>query len=74
MGFGGDWSGARYGVVKGINVSFTDQASLSYMDGSTIKQLNLFQRNMFAARIEIEVGFVVRDKNEFVQLNNGIVA
>lgn len=74
VGFGGDWSGARYGVVNAINVSFTDQSSLSYMDGSTTKQLNLFQRNMFAVRIEIEVGFVVRDKNEFVQLNNGASA
>lgn len=74
VGFGGDWSGARYGVVNAINVSFTDQASLSYQDGDDVKQLNLFQRNMFAARIEIEVGFVVRDKAEFVQLNNGATA
>lgn len=74
VGFGGDWSGARYGVVKAINVSFTDQASLSYQDGEETKQLNLFQRNMFAARVEIEVGFVVRDKDEFVRLDNGAVA
>lgn len=74
VGFGGDWSGARYGVVKDINVSISDQATLTVQDGSTAKALNLWQRNMFAVRIELEVGFIVRDKKEFVQLNNGAAA
>ncbi len=67
IGFGGDWGAARYGVVKDINISISDQATLT--DGS--KTLNLWQRNMFAVRCEFEVGFVVRDKSDFVRIDNG---
>lgn len=65
LGYAGDWSSAMYGVVEGIRVDISDQATLN--DGGT--QLNLWQRNMFALRAEVEIGFVVRDKNRFVQLN-----
>ena len=67
IGFGGDWSAARYGVVKDINISISDQATLT----SGSKTLNLWQRNMFAVRCEFEVGFVVRDKADFVRIDNG---
>ena len=70
LGIGGDWTGARYGIVKAINLSISDQATLN--TGS--ETLNLWQRNMFAIRCEFEVGFVVRDVNEFVKLNNGTVS
>lgn len=73
VGFGGDWSAARYGIVRDINIAIADQASLTVTDGAETKQLNLFQRNMFAVRIELEIGFVVRDVNEFVRLDNGTV-
>lgn len=71
VGFAGDWSGARYGVVNDISIAMSDQASLTVQDGNATTQLNLWQRNMFAVRVELEVGFIVRDKAEFVQLNNG---
>ena len=67
IGFGGDWGAARYGVVKDINISISDQATLT----SGAKTLNLWQRNMFAVRCEFEVGFVVRDKSDFVRIDNG---
>lgn len=67
VGFGGDWTHARYGVVKAVNVSISDQATLT--SGSTT--YNLWQQNMFAVRCEFEVGFVVRDVNDFVRLDNG---
>lgn len=67
VGVGGDWTGARYGIVKNINISVSDQATLTSGD----KTLNLWQRNMFAVRCEFEAGFVVRDINEFVRLTNG---
>ncbi len=54
IGFVGDWSKAMYGVVEGVDISFSDQATLTLADSSTI---NLFQRNMFAVRAEIEIGF-----------------
>ncbi|QWT18102.1 phage major capsid protein [Collinsella sp. zg1085] len=74
VGFGGDWSGARYGIVQDINIAIADQASLSVKDGSKTVQLNLFQRNMFAVRIELEIGFVIRSASEFVRLENGTIS
>lgn len=53
VGFGGDWTQAVYGTVKGVQITISDQATLE--DGSTT--INLFQQNMFAVRAEIEVGF-----------------
>lgn len=70
IGFGGDWANARYGVVKDVNISISDQATLT----SGSKTLNLWQRNMFAVRCEFEVGFVIRDKADFVRIDNGTVA
>lgn len=54
LGFAGDWANALYGVVDGVNISISDQASLTI--GTEV--VNLWERNMFAVRAEIEVGFV----------------
>lgn len=54
LGIAGDWSQAMYGVAKDFNISISEQASIT--DGDTV--LNLWERNMFAVRAEIEVGFV----------------
>ena len=67
LGFGGDWRNARYGIVKDVNISISDQATLT--SGSTT--INLWQRNMFAVRCEFEVGFIVRDNADFVRIDNG---
>lgn len=64
IGFAGDWSSTAWGFVEGISISISDQATLN--DGGT--SLNLWQRNMFAVRAEVEVGFAVRDANRFVKL------
>lgn len=66
-GLAGDFAGsAIYGTVEGVQVSVSDQATIN--DGGT--QLNLWQRNMFAIRAEIEVGFIVRDANHFVRITD----
>ena len=54
IGIAGDWTKAMYGVVEGVDISFSSDATLTLSDSSTI---NLFQRNMFAVRAEIEIGF-----------------
>lgn len=66
VGFAGDWTHAHYGTVAGIELSMSDQSTIN--DGGV--QLNLWQRNMFAVRAEMEVGFIVRDKASFVSLTN----
>lgn len=68
-GIAGDFSGsAVWGQVEGVQISVSDQATLT--DGATT--LNLWQRNMFAVRAEIEVGFRVRDVNRFVRISDGV--
>lgn len=54
LGVAGDWTQARYGIVQGVDVSISDQATLTISSS----QVNLWERNMFAIRAEIEVGFV----------------
>ncbi len=69
-GIAGDFAGsAVYGTVEGVQVSFSDQASLD--DGGT--EIRLWQQNMFAVRAEIEVGFRVRDLAHFVRITDGAV-
>ena len=57
VGFSGDWTHAMYGIGSAVNVSTSDQATLTYTDGGSTVTLNLWQQNMFAVRAEIEVGF-----------------
>lgn len=64
LGYAGDWTSAHYGIVENIELSISDQATIT--DGAT--QLNLWQRNMFAVRAEFEVGFRVRDLAHFARL------
>ena len=54
VGFAGDWTQALYGVVEGVKIDYSTDATLDIGGGSVI---NLFQQNMFAVRAEIEVGF-----------------
>ena len=54
VGFVGDWTKAMYGIVEGVDIQFSSDASLELANGQTI---TLFQQNMFAVRCEIEVGF-----------------
>lgn len=54
LGFAGDWTQARWGTVEGVQISLSDQATVTINDSA----VNLWERNMFAVRAEIEVGFV----------------
>jgi hypothetical protein len=65
-GYAGDWTQAYYGTVEGIQISISEEATLN--DGGT--SLNLWQRNMFAVRAEIEVGFRIRDIAYFTKLTS----
>lgn len=79
IGFAGEWASAVYGTVEGIKVSVSNEASIT--DGVTTlavgtesvdipNVLNLWQRNMFAILVEVEIGFRVRDAARFVKLTN----
>lgn len=60
VGFAGDWTKASYGVVEGVNIDFSTEATLTVTNGTSVSQINLFQQNMFAVRAEIEIGFVAQ--------------
>lgn len=66
VGFAGDWSAARYGIVNGINISMSREATVN--DGTNL--VHLWQSNMVGIRIEAEVGFVVRNGSAFVKLTD----
>ena len=74
IGVGGEFASAAWGSVEGLQTSISDQATVT-IDGKDAnslfdvhKQINLWEHNMFAVRIEIEVGFRIRDINRFVLL------
>lgn len=64
LGFAGDWSQARWGIVGDISFDISTEATIN--DGS--KQVNLWQRNMFAIRVEAEMAFACMDTDAFVKL------
>lgn len=64
VGFAGDWTQAYYGIVDGIHVDISEEATIN--DGTN--QVNLWQRNMAAVRVEAEVAFAVRSSSAFVRL------
>ena len=64
VGLAGDFSQAMWGAVEGIKVDINNQGTVN----KGAEQINLWQRNMFAVRAEVEVGFAVRDANRFVKL------
>lgn len=64
VGAAGDFSGVVWGSVEDVQMSVSDQATLT--SGNTT--INLWQDNMVAIRFEIEVAFGVMDKNQLVLL------
>ena len=58
VGYAGDWTQAMYGIVNGITLTYSDQATLAAKNASNQDiTINLWQQNMFAVRAEFEVGF-----------------
>ena len=57
VGVAGDWTQALYGTVEGVEVSVSDQASVTIGSGTSAELVSLWERNMVAVRAEIEVGF-----------------
>lgn len=65
VGFAGDWTKAMYGIVNGITLKYTDQATLTAGTVESPVTINLWQQNMFAIMAEFEAGFIVSDANCF---------
>ena len=57
IGVAGDWTQAMYGTVEGVQIGYSEDATLVTGESGAETYINLFQQNMFAVRAEIEVGF-----------------
>ena len=53
VGVVGDWTQAMYGIVEGVKIDYSSDATLTSGNAT----INLFQQNMFAVRAEVEIGF-----------------
>lgn len=83
IGFAGDWASTYYGTVEGIKVDISNQASI--VDGTQTfgtgedavvipNVINLWQQNMFAVLVEVEIGFVARDVARFRKITNATIS
>lgn len=66
VGFVGDWSQAKWGMVDDISIAISEEATIN----TGTELVNLWQRNMFAVRAEVEVGFIAYDAQAFVKLTD----
>lgn len=69
VGVAGDWTQAMYGTVEGVQINYSEDATLVTGESGSETYINLFQQNMFAVRAEIEIGFVA-DTSCFNLLTN----
>ena len=63
-----DFSDAVYGIVEGINIDISRDATLVTTGGV----ISLFQQNMVAVRVECEVAFGVKSASEFNLLTGDV--
>ena len=66
IGYGGDWSKAVWGVVGGITYDVSTEATVTL--GTTLT--SLWESNLVAIRAEAEYGWLLHDKDAFVQYTN----
>lgn len=57
VGVAGDWTKAMYGTVEGVQISISEEATITGTANNQAYTINLWQQNMFAVRAEIELGF-----------------
>ncbi|WP_419958799.1 phage major capsid protein [Psychrobacillus psychrotolerans] len=54
----GDWDFARYGILQDIEYAVSEDAQLSSVVGADGKPINLFERDMFALRATMHIGYM----------------
>lgn len=64
----GDWDFARYGILQGIEYAISEDAQLSSVVGADGKPINLFERDMFALRATMHIGYMNVKPSAFAAL------
>lgn len=54
----GDWDYARYGILQGIEFAISEDAQLSSVVDGDGTPINLFERDMFALRATMHIGYM----------------
>ena len=70
-GYAGDWTSACYGVHEDVSFDVSNQSTLTLPDGTN---LNLWQNDMFACKIEFNVGWRYKWLDQFCKLTGAAVA
>ncbi len=64
----GDWRYARYGILQGIEYAVSEDATLTTIVDGEGKPINLFERDMFALRATMHIGFMTLKDDAFAAL------
>lgn len=64
----GDWDFARYGILQGIEYKISEEATLSTLVDENEEPINLFERDMFALRATMHIGFMTLKDDAFAAL------
>lgn len=64
----GDWQYARYGILQGIEYSVSEDATLTTIVDENGDPINLFERDMFALRATMHIGFMTLKEDAFAAL------
>lgn len=64
----GAWDYARYGILQDIEYKISEEATLTTIQDDQGKPINLFERDMFALRATMQVGFMTLSDDAFAAL------
>lgn len=64
----GDWEMARYGILQGIEYKVSEDATLTTIKDADGADFNLFERDMFALRATMQIGFLTLKEDAFAAL------
>lgn len=73
LALAGDWDMARYGILQGIEYAVSEDATLTTIQDADGKPINLFERDMFALRATMHVGFMTLKEDAFAALTPAVV-
>ena len=59
---------ARYGILQNIEYAISEDATLTTIQDSEGNPINLFERDMFALRATMYVGFLTLKEDAFAAL------
>lgn len=70
----GDWDFARYGILQGIEFAISTDASLTTIAASDAPgvPVNLFERDMFALRATMHIGYMNVNPNAFAAVTPAV--